>query len=325
MTLVPEGAPGRQHFDLWRATLDQYAMPVAVSSPYEAEFTGSMQVSSFDTITTLLTDNSTISVDRTAAHIRQSDPEVLLLLLNLGNSLQRIAQSREEAVLGQGDMTLIHSSRPHRCESQPDVPRQQGMIVSFDGDALGLAPVDMARLVGQRLDGTDGVGRLVSGFLSTLATVGDALDPVDALRLSSVTADLLSVMLGRRLGMLSTLDPERRDRERLIHIRHFIRTNLGNPDLTPELIAGAHHISLRTLHRLFQTHAGTTVSAWIRERRLEAYRADLLDPRLSTWSVHRIAATWGFTDASRLSRAFKAAYGLSPAAYRAVHTARPER
>jgi AraC-like DNA-binding protein len=195
------------------------------------------------------------------------------------------------------------------------------MIVSIDPDALELPAADLTRLCAQRLDGTSGVGQLVSGYLSTLASIGGSLDPVDALHLSSATADLLSVMLGGRLRMLSKLSPERRDRERFIRIRHFIRTNLGDPALAPDTIAAAHHISLRTLHRLFQAHAGTTVSTWIRERRLEGYRTDLLDPALAAWSVYRIAIKWGFTDASHASRVFKAAYGLSPAVYRAVRAA----
>ena len=48
----------------------------------------------------------------------------------------------------------------------------------------------------------------------------------------------------------------------------------------PERIAKAHFISTRYVHKLFQPE-GTTVSAWIRSRRLEGARRDLADPEFA--------------------------------------------
>ncbi len=56
-----------------------------------------------------------------------------------------------------------------------------------------------------------------------------------------------------------------------------------------------------------------TVSTWIRTRRLEQCRRDLLDPMLADRPVAAIAARWGFVDAAHFSRAFKTAFGVSPA------------
>ncbi|MEU9872377.1 helix-turn-helix transcriptional regulator [Actinomadura sp. NPDC048021] len=61
---------------------------------------------------------------------------------------------------------------------------------------------------------------------------------------------------------------------------------------------------------------GTTVSAWIRERRLEHCRRDLRDPLQLHRPVSAIAAGWGFVDAAHFSRLFKAAYGATPREYR---------
>jgi AraC-like DNA-binding protein len=90
---------------------------------------------------------------------------------------------------------------------------------------------------------------------------------------------------------------------------------LADPDLSPASIAAAHHISVRSLHRLFQDHE-ETVAAWIRERRLERCRRDLADPRLSDHPAHAIGRKWGFADPAHFSRAFRATHGLSPSAYR---------
>ena len=53
----------------------------------------------------------------------------------------------------------------------------------------------------------------------------------------------------------------------------FVEQHLGDADLTPAAVAAAHHVSLRQLHRLFETQE-TTVAAWIRHRRLERCRRD---------------------------------------------------
>ena len=72
---------------------------------------------------------------------------------------------------------------------------------------------------------------------------------------------------------------------------------------------------MRRLHQVFQDE-GTTVSTWIRTRRLERCRRALEDPMSAGVPVARIAARWGFPDAAHFSRVFKAAYGVSPSAAR---------
>jgi AraC-like DNA-binding protein len=110
------------------------------------------------------------------------------------------------------------------------------------------------------------------------------------------------------------------DQNLLARIQGYIQQRLGDRGLSPRTIAAAHHISVRTLHRMFQGDGGGTVAAWVRARRLERCRHDLLDPRLRSWSVRAIAARWGFGDNAHFSRAFRAAYGTSPQTCREAHT-----
>jgi AraC-like DNA-binding protein len=99
----------------------------------------------------------------------------------------------------------------------------------------------------------------------------------------------------------------------------FIDDHLSDPNLTPNAVATAHHVSTRTLQRVFQGN-GLTVSGWIREQRLARCRRDLADPRLGQRPVHAVAARWGYVDAAHFSRAFHAAYGIGPLAFRQHET-----
>jgi len=100
----------------------------------------------------------------------------------------------------------------------------------------------------------------------------------------------------------------------LTRIEAFVRNNLRNPALDPDLIARNCGISIRYLHELFRD-TNQTLGAWIRDQRLDACRAALID-RSITQSVGEIAYHWGFGDQAQFSRAFKAHYGLSPKEFR---------
>lgn len=67
--------------------------------------------------------------------------------------------------------------------------------------------------------------------------------------------------------------------------------------MSPSRIGDAHNISPRYLHKLFEAE-GSIVTDWIRGRRPEHCRDDLLDPRYSGTAISVIAARWGQIDSS---------------------------
>ncbi|WP_308042277.1 helix-turn-helix transcriptional regulator [Streptomyces sp. 8L] len=82
-------------------------------------------------------------------------------------------------------------------------------------------------------------------------------------------------------------------------------------------MAAAHFISTRYLHRVFQQHH-RTVSDVIRRQRLDRCRRDLADPGQRAVPIAAIAMRWGYPRASDFTRAFRAAFGMTPSEYRAV-------
>ncbi|MEV7010079.1 helix-turn-helix domain-containing protein [Streptosporangium sp. NPDC051022] len=125
-------------------------------------------------------------------------------------------------------------------------------------------------------------------------------------RLRDVVQDTVTGIVSASAGPRDGLLPR---------IRAYIDDHLGDPDLSPEAIAAAHHISTRYLYKLF-ARQGTSVARWVRQRRLERCRRDLSDPRLGGRAVGEVGAHWGFSDSSYFSRVFRETYGCSPRAYR---------
>jgi AraC-like DNA-binding protein len=88
---------------------------------------------------------------------------------------------------------------------------------------------------------------------------------------------------------------------------------LADPDLNPRGIAAALNVSVRTLYRAFGEGATSSVMGYVRERRLERARAELISTRLT---VSEIAARWHFADSSHFVKAYKRRFAETPTACR---------
>jgi AraC-like DNA-binding protein len=83
--------------------------------------------------------------------------------------------------------------------------------------------------------------------------------------------------------------------------------------LTANEAAHACALSRKAFSELFEKVMGISFAKFALRHRLQGAASRLLE---SDDPVKAIAADWGFTDASHLHTAFRAAYGCSPAAYR---------
>ena len=101
----------------------------------------------------------------------------------------------------------------------------------------------------------------------------------------------------------------------LLRVQTYIDQRLNDPSLDPAAVAAAHHMSVRYLQKLFQAQ-GTTVSAWIRRRRLGRCLRDLRDERLRAIPAAAIGARFGYTDPANFTRAFRREFGRPPSTFR---------
>jgi AraC-like DNA-binding protein len=258
---------------------------------------------------------------RTPRLIRRADPEMLSVLFPLDGGLL-LAQSGRRTAVEQGQLALYDSSRPFEMT-----------FASASGTATVVsahAPRALLRLPLHRIDHAlarpvpAGPGSGFAGLLAHLLTdlTGPAgIYPSTGLtRLGSIALDLLTAMLAQQIEVEGSVPEDTHHTTLLLRIEAFIQQHLHDASLTPTAIAAAHHISLGHLHRLFASLQTTTVAAWIRRQRLECARRDLSDLSLRKVPVHRIATRWGFTTHSSFTRAFHAAYGISPRDYRHRNT-----
>ncbi|MFG2142818.1 helix-turn-helix domain-containing protein [Streptomyces sp. NPDC048696] len=252
-------------------------------------------------------------VDRTPRLISRSDAEYLLVgMVQRGSAV--VLQDGRETILGPGDIACYDTTRPYTLVCREAFSMLEFMLPHR------LAHLDSSRtgeVTATRFSATEGVGALVAPFLTRLA--GHPHDYADSAEsLSRTTGDLLATMFAERRRPCPESDLQAVRRTTLLRVRAYIDQHLADPDLSPGQIAKAHHVSLRYLQKLFAEEQ-TTITAWIRQRRLDGCRRDLTGPYATDRTVASIAARWGFMDPANFSRLFKTTHGLSPSDYRAAH------
>lgn len=105
---------------------------------------------------------------------------------------------------------------------------------------------------------------------------------------------------------------------KLMHYQQIcdsIESQLNDPDLNLGAVAQQEGVSPRYIQKLFEM-AGTNFSQFIRERRLEHCRSELVSKEHRHLSISDICFRWGFNDAAHFSRSFRHQYGQSPRACR---------
>jgi AraC-like DNA-binding protein len=223
-----------------------------------------------------------------------------------------VEQDGRQARLRAGDFAFVDLSRPAHWTNKWSM---RVVAVAFPRKLLPLQRDDVAGLTAVGLSGGDGPGAVFSSTARQLARQVDRLDPASGARVATAALDLLTVALAGRLGRQGELPPDIPRRALVRQVHAFVEGQLADPELTPATVARAHHVSLRTLYKLFEGEP-TSVAGLVKQRRLERCRRDLLDPSLAGVPVSAIAARWGLTNAAHFSRAFRAAYGASPVEYR---------
>lgn len=313
-TRAPQAPTQAESLGAFRNLVSSSFVPLRVSTDRPDPFAARM--------TTVDADDIAFTEIAAKPHLVERTPETIasggsgyykVSLLLAGTSI--LVQDGKELVMGPGDLSIYDTSRPYSLLFGEEF---RNLIMMFPKDRLELPIPFTEQLTAVSLGQQhSGLASVITAFLSQFPAQLTPLDDRVRTKLAHTSLDLVSTMLS---SILDT-DPAHRDPHQVLlqKIYAHIDENLGSPQLSPGSIAAAHYISTRHLHALFR-QADTTVSTWIRERRLERCRVDLLDPVIADRTVSAIAARWGFTDAAHFSRVFKSSYGVSPSEIRLPHS-----
>lgn len=305
---MPESPPAL-NFDGFRIAVSDSFVPLDVTSDHADQFRGSIHTADLGELHISEVSATPHVVERTPELIARGDRQYFKLsLLISGTGL--LIQDNREALLRPGDLAIYDTERPYSLVFDENF---RTMVVMFPKTLIDLPPDTVNQLTAVRMPGTGGIGSVLAPFLTGLSNNVDQFGDATKVRLAHSTLDLVTTMMASELDLEhANTDPHQVLMQRICD---YIDANLPSTDLSPARIAAAHFISTRHLHGIFQKN-GSTVSSWIRSRRLERCRRDLHNPLYAGRPVAAIAGRWGFVDAAHFSRVFKAKFGQAPSEYR---------
>ncbi len=225
-----------------------------------------------------------------------------------GSLTQRSSDGTERTVeLGPGRMVVYGRNWPFRLSLAGPY---HYLVLELVPSELGLDEHRLRQAAANEELGSTPSACLLAGLLGELPDQLPRLSPTSRLE----TADVVTTLLAGGLRSLCDASPVA---DRLFdEVLHWIEEHLSDPDLDPDAIAAAHHISTRYLHKVFLRH-DVTVAGYVRARRLELVRRDLGDPAKAREPVSSVARRRGIVDPSYLSKAFRSRFQVSPREYRA--------
>ncbi len=305
----PKGAPVLG-FDQFHDAVSAAFVPLQVATTSAAPFVGELATAPLGVMLLACVSGSPITVTRTPRMIRAADSGYLKVGVQTHGACI-LTQDGREAALTPGDIAVYDTTRPYELLFAHDY---QMLVLMLTRQLLSTRPHTLIDVTARRISGHTGMGTVLSPFLTLLARQSLVGDLQPSMEVCDAVVDLVSATCRSAADSADTVPPLAQQ-ALLLRVQTFIEERLGDPSLDPATVAAAHHMSVRYLQKLFQAE-GTTVSAWIRRRRLERCLRDLRDERLRAIPAAAIGARLGYTEPANFARAFRREFGSPPSTFR---------
>lgn len=299
-----------QSFHRWDELVQSACGPVRVAGERRSPFHGRITRRAFGTIHTSSIQADAHSVERDLRLIERAG-ETPLFLCAVLEGAAHVVQGHRAATARAGDLLAFDSALPYSLAMHEPI---RMVVVKFPHPTVGLTMGEPHPLMAATWSGQCGVGGLLLDLLSGLEGQLTSISEVSADPLGEGVKHLISAVVAERLsdGM-----PESQlaRQSLLLRVQQFAREHLGDPDLSPTMLARRHKVSLRYLQLLFNKQ-NTSPARWIREERLARCQEDLRSPRFAHLTVASVGERWGLLGASHFSRLFRERYGVTPSEWR---------
>lgn len=230
-------------------------------------------------------------------------PQISLMLQAEGATSLR--QGDRSCEVMQGGISLLDEAEPFVLSGSAS---SQILFLRMPRLAVASRHPDLMRKMGMAWEAREAGSSLIrAALMNVIAALPHLTDRQCSSALTSV------------VHMLGVLEPEPQQAAASWRVKaafDFIELHYSNPELHAEDVARAQRISRRRLDSLLVSCTGRSITAHIRNRRLEQAAHDLRDPRYRDRNVSHIGYANGFSHPAHFARAFKERYDSSPLRFR---------
>ncbi len=231
----------------------------------------------------------------------------LIYYLQVASSGQHVVWDGGECFMRPGDIMLLNSAM--RCSSVTEEDYTT-VALTIPGDILRQYLPDPRLAVGQRLPRTEGLSRAASQLLLSLWELSDAGALTDLG--GKLSHNLLEIFASSWFANSGALGPgTAAKRARAAQISSYTDQHIRDSDLTVASIAAALGLSSRYIQTIFKEQ-GEPLRSYIRRKRLDGCRTELMDPSCRDRSITTIAYDWGFNSTGHFPRLFREEFGIAP-------------
>ena len=249
--------------------------------------------------------------ERLEKHVRHSRHNDFVVYLQTKGSTVQVQDGRE-ILLREGEITCKDATRPMTMKLNEDFEQ---ILVHIPRSIVLSAFGPTERFTSRELRKASPLGSVIHSFLWSVAPTLDKLSGSAAHTLCATAESLVMALLAEQASV--KLDHHSWGENALRYrAEAFIQSHNQHADLTPQTIAFALNVSLRSLQNAFRA-ADTTPSGYIWECRLRNSEQELTNSILSSLNISEIALRNGFADSAHFCRRFKERFGMAPRDYRA--------
>ncbi len=289
----------------WRAALTRLRLPVGA-----ARQDGDEPASVTSLVSPMGLEVSLVEAGPQAFRGREPDQPAAIWLAALLDGAARLDDGRAEADLNPGDIVFGPTGMTAALSF---ATRFRLLLITMPRVALDHRLIAPTTVRVGRLSAGRGVNHVFSGLLRATAEALDELTDDQLRPVELAVTEFLVACLVTETG--APRGPAALRAAQLHRVQQTIEALLAEPELTLGGVAEAACVSPRQMQKLFAS-VGQTFTGYVRQRRLERCRLDLASPREAKRSISEISFRWGFNGSAHFSRAFRAAYGVSPRDYR---------
>lgn len=217
----------------------------------------------------------------------------------------RVKQGGLETVVHPGEFAFFDWESIFSIEAPTGY---RAVVLQLPREALLIPVESFSQRVSPGIRPIGAFTQIIPGYFTRLADFACRLQGWSGERVARTAVELASAVFAAHARSADTWNLQSAD---FVRATDFAERHLADPQLDAQQIATALFVSVRQLHKIFELE-GTTVSRWIRDRRLEKCRSMLTDPAFEHMCVGDIGTTWGFFNRAHFSRIYRAKYACSP-------------
>jgi AraC-like DNA-binding protein len=243
--------------------------------------------------------------------VRQ-DGDLLYLCMTLTGTTAGSRRGRE-MILSDGDAVLMTNEEAAWTMTSPSSVNIAG--IRLPRSAIAPLVPNLENITMQRIARDTSGLRLLRKYLDVVADDEALAVPASQRLIISHFYDLVALALGANGDAKALAAARTVGAVRLAAIKADIVANLDDGNLNATMVATRNRVTVRYLHKLFESE-GITYSEFVLGQRLARAYHSLRNPLHSRRAISTIAFDLGFNDLSYFNRAFRRRYNATPSEIR---------